>query len=480
MTKITLVLGIVFWCNSVFGQPCKCDSLFIETQKIVENNYAGWFDKVNSTNLNTYKNWTKTYYELSAKTTSDSICFATLQQWITFFKDSHLKLKFNKPRYPSKQTIQVNKTIEILTSALTEKQIENYLANQKNLDPIEGIYISSSYTLGITKINEHLFYATILTTTNSNWKAGEVKLTIEKNNNTYKGTFYQGDKTDTSQHLVKLVDNILDFDIIFFEKISPNVTTKRDIKEYEMSKDKYAPSITFKGNDMAVFTFPSFQNNSYEQLEYLLKKYEKQLETIPYWTIDLSNNSGGDYEVGMQLLKYFYTKPIIEYKAEMRMTPQNFDTWFNAYIKDIYENLDTKNKKKYDDYFDSMKANYGKFFNTSGKAIDTITLEKTLPFPKKIGILINKNTVSSGELFTIIARQSDKVIVFGENSGGMMDYGNIVQYKTTCTALKVQLPINRQLWLNTGFSVDKEGIKPTIYLTGENWLTQVYQALKKE
>jgi C-terminal processing protease CtpA/Prc len=70
-----------------------------------------------------------------------------------------------------------------------------------------------------------------------------------------------------------------------------------------------------------------------------------------------------------------------------------------------------------------MKANYGKFFNTSGKAIDTITLEKTLPFPKKIGILINKNTVSSGELFTIIARQSDKVIVFGENSGGMMDYG---------------------------------------------------------
>jgi hypothetical protein len=200
--------------------------------------------------------------------------------------------------------------------------------------------------LGITKINEHLFYATILTTTNSNWKAGEVKLTIEKNNNTYKGTFYQGDKTDTSQHLVKLVDNILDFDIIFFEKISPNVTTKRDIEEYEMSKDKYAPSITFKGNDMAVFTFPSFQNNSYEQLEYLLKKYEKQLETIPYWTIDLSNNSGGDYEVGMQLLKYFYTKPIIEYKAEMRMTPQNFDTWFNAYIKDIYENLDTKNKKK--------------------------------------------------------------------------------------------------------------------------------------
>jgi C-terminal processing protease CtpA/Prc len=99
--------------------------------------------------------------------------------------------------------------------------------------------------------------------------------------------------------------------------------------------------------------------------------------------------------------------------------------------------------------------------------------------PKKIALLINKNTVSSGELFTILARQSDKVIVMGTNSGGMMDYGNVVTYKTSFPTIKIQLPINRQLWLDNNFSVDKEGLKPDVYLKEDNWIEQAIKLIKE-
>ncbi len=78
----------------------------------------------------------------------------------------------------------------------------------------------------------------------------------------------------------------------------------------------------------------------------------------------------------------------------------------------------------------------------------------------------------------MLARQSDKVMVLGQNSGGMMDYGNIVPYKTSYPTIRVQLPMDRQLWLSTGYSVDKEGLKPDIYLKGKNWIKQAIKKLK--
>lgn len=463
--------------STSYAQNCNCDSLFLQTQKIVEDNYAGWFDKVTSNNKPTYDEWTTKHFALSQKISSDSICAKKLQEWILFFNDKHLRIKYNKPKIISSNESEP-KEIQILTTNLTESQLNNYFSKTKNLDPIEGIYENSSYKLGITQVNPNLFYATIITTENENWKAGEVKLVIEKIGDKYEGKFYEGDKSDISGHKVQVVDNILDFDIVFYEKTFPTAKAERDITEYEMSKDRYAPSLTFK-NDVAIWRFPSFENNAYEQTEYLLKKYKDKLESTPYWILDLSDNSGGDYSIGLQLLEYIYTKPIIFYNTEMRMTKSNYDIWYKTYISNYYESLDSVGKSKQDVRFNKMKANYNTMYNYDDKLTDTLKMTNVMPYPKKIGLLINKNTVSSGELFTMIARQSDKVLVMGENSGGMIDYGNIVHYKTNCSTIRIQLPTNRYLWLDTDYSVDKEGLKPDIYLKGNNWTEQAIKTILK-
>ncbi len=473
-----IVIFLSLLCTSfTYGQNCNCDSIFLQTQKIVEENYAGWFDKVTPDNNSTYTDWTNKQYLLSQKISSDSLCAKLLQQWISFFKDKHLKVKYAAPKaLPGKGEIKGN--IEILSTGLTEAEISNYFLKNKELDPIEGVYINTSYQLAVIKVKTGLFHAIIQTTTNDNWKPGEVKLVIRKKGTGYEGSFYEGDKSDISVHKVQLIDNILDFDIVFYEKISPSARKKRDITEYEMSKDKYAPSLVFR-NDVAIWKFPSFENNSYEQTAYLLEKYRATLETTPYWVLDLRNNSGGDYSVGLQLLDYIYANPIVFYNAEMRMTKSNFEIWYRSFVANYYESLDSLGKQKMDFRLGKMRANYNRMYNEGEKPADTLKMEKVKAFPTKIAILINNNTVSSGELFTMIARQSSKVMVTGTNTGGMIDYGNVVVYKTSCPVIRVQLPTNRYLWLDSGFSVDKQGLQPDIILSGNDWIEKAIRIIKR-
>ena len=90
----------------------------------------------------------------------------------------------------------------------------------------------------------------------------------------------------------------------------------------------------------------------------------------------------------------------------MRMTQSNLDLWFRTFEKEAYDQLDEATKKEWDKEIEARKSKFGIMYNESGKTTDTLDLKKTLEFPKKIALLINDNTISSGELFTMVARQS--------------------------------------------------------------------------
>ena len=477
MKYILLFLALV--PLSIDAQQCACDSIFLQTSRMVEENYAGWFDKIKGDQL----------VELAALTTkisgevqwveSDSACAKKLQEWVGFFHDKHLRIRYTKPKQSIDPTIAGEaKELQIFRTDLNESSIEAYLKSATNLDPIEGFYLHPSYKLGITRVGPNLFHAGVITTQNNNWKPGDVKLVIRKIGDRYEGTFYEGDKSDFSDHQVQLVDNILDFDIVFFEKVFPEVAIKRDITEYEMSKDKFAPSLRFEGNT-AIWAFPSFYNNAEEQTSYLLEKYKSQLGQTPNWILDVRGNDGGDYRIGLQLMDYIYDGPFLLFKGEMRMTEANYNLWYTSFVEDYYESADSSTKALLDVDFNKMKANFGKMYNESGKVADTITMDNVSAYPSKIVLLMDENTASSGELFTMVARQSKKVTVMGQNSYGMMDYGNVVQYKTACPSIRLMLPIDRMLWLDTGFSVDKEGLKPDIYQKGEDLEAQAKQFLSR-
>ncbi|MBK6497218.1 MAG: hypothetical protein IPG00_03250 [Saprospiraceae bacterium] len=112
---------------------------------------------------------------------------------------------------------------------------------------------------------------------------------------------------------------------------------------------------------------------------------------------------------------------------------------------------------------------------------DTIAFNTTTAFPEKVVILIDQNTFSSGELFTILARQSGKVVVMGEKSAGTIDYGNVLRYKTNCPSISLSLPSSRNNWLDKGISIDRDKVQPDLYIPKNvsNWINYVFKKLKK-
>ncbi len=61
MKNILTILSLIFAIN-INAQHCNCDSLFLQTQKIVEENYASWFDKVTENRKSSYTEWSDKHY----------------------------------------------------------------------------------------------------------------------------------------------------------------------------------------------------------------------------------------------------------------------------------------------------------------------------------------------------------------------------------------------------------------------------------
>ena len=461
------------------AQMCRCEKVYAEIKMTVENNYAGWFDKINFDNVKRYRDWSDPFKAKATAITNDSLCVGVIKEWLAYFNDKQLTASYVSSAKAMSKKSGSSPSIATNQGAMNEAAIREYLDNNKNLDAIEGIFENENYKLGISRVDEQLFQAIVLSSKNTNQKPGEVKALIRKDGKKYSAQFHNEDKLIAHPYKVQVVDNILDMEVMFLEKTAPQIKKKKDLLEYEMEHDKQAPSVTIK-DGIAVFTFSSFDSNSEKQTAFLIEKHADQLKKTAHWVIDLRNNRGGDKKVGSQLMKYLYTQPYVSYNSEMRMTPLNFDLWYRSQIKPGYSQLDPDSKKAIDAQMEVMKASYGKNYNASGKLADTLALEEVLPYPQKVALLINRNTAGSAELFTLLARQSKKVTVMGENSGGSLDYSNVMSMNTVCPSITLKMPINRQLWLEDFFSVDKAGIKPELVLKGSDWIGEAQNWLQSQ
>ncbi|MBK7788028.1 MAG: hypothetical protein IPJ54_05515 [Saprospiraceae bacterium] len=461
------------------AQNCRCEKVYAETKMTVENNYAGWFDKINFDNVKRYRDWSEPFKAKAMAITNDSLCVGVIKEWLAYFNDKQLTATYVSSAKAMSKKSTSSPSIAANQGAMNEADLLEYMENNKNLDAIEGIFENENYKLGISRVNEQQFQAIVLWSKNINQKPGEVKAVIRKEGKKYSAQFYNEEMWMGQQYKVQVVDNILDMEVMFLDKTAPDSKKKKDRLEYEIEHDIHAPSLKFK-DGTAIFTFPSFDFNTEKQTVYLLKKESDQLKKTTHWIIDLRNNRGGEAKVADQLLKYLYTQPYVAYNSEMRMTPFNFDLWYRSQIKPGYSQLDPDSKKSLDAEMEVMKAQYGKNYNASGKMADTLTMNEVLPYPQKVALLINRNTLASGELFTLLARQSKKVTVMGENSGGMLDYNNVMAINTVCPSITLKMPINRQLWLEDFFTVDKAGIKPELVLKGSDWIKEAQNWLKPQ
>jgi C-terminal processing protease CtpA/Prc len=84
--------------------------------------------------------------------------------------------------------------------------------------------------------------------------------------------------------------------------------------------------------------------------------------------------------------------------------------------------------------------------------------------PRNVGIIINEGNASSAEQFLLAAKESDKVILFGNcNTAGVLDYSNITPNPLPSNNYQLWCPMTRSKRLPEN-PIDNIGIAPDVMI----------------
>ncbi|MFA5010867.1 MAG: S41 family peptidase [Ignavibacteria bacterium] len=431
-----VLLTLIITSISYSQTDCGCEQALNQLIQKVETEYPGFKDKTKDRILyNSFKENLIT----KAGSISESNCIELLRSYKDFFRDGHISI------YPSGQELNVQQNKVTISQEEFQKRI------LKTTDPIEGIWRSGAYKVGIVKQNEE-YQGFIIEADTNFWKANEIKFRLLENG---KAKYYLRDHS-LSEEMWELVDGwVLYFKNSKFIKEFPipNLSESEIKSRMEEIDGCYFKKVSEK---TVLLCLSSFEHNYVERIKKLLADNKKTIESSENLIIDVRNNLGGTYDAYVDLLPYIHTNNVRGLGMEFLVTQTLIDE-----IEGWYDDEEGKSRAK--EWVTIFKGKMGEFVNTDSTDyyVDTIKLAERSP--KQVVILVNRRTASSGEAFVLDAKQSKKVKILGTPTYGALDYGSASFFDFGCKNYKLMMPTWRSMRL-PDYPIDNIGIQPDIYL----------------
>lgn len=464
--KVLLTLSLLtFTINTVIAQSCGCSTMLESLITKTESNYAGFIHKVKEQD-------STSYVKLKAQVRKEAIpisfdnCFSILDRYVSFFKDGHLFV-FESPASPTpKQSDSI--ALQLLRYA-TPTQFEKAINPQKNVDAIVGTWQNTDYKMAVIKKDATHFEAVVLNSKIEKWKPGMVKMEIEKNEEgNYNIALYRNDFAKIHFNNVHIYKNVvLPFGNYRFIKTSPENAELN----YVNANNPQLPILKPIDKDNVLLTIPSaLINGAY--LDSLLQRYEKEINTAQNLIIDIRGNLGGNFIWGKlyDIANTVIVPPKIDPKEDyfFMLASEDNATYFANFSTYYKQQKDTAGIQYYDSLATTIKRNIGSIlkFSYYNPFPDTAT-RVVQAFPKKIAIIMDKGVGSAAEAFVLWMKEnSSRVVFYGDNTYGMIDYQNINMVPFGCkenTTYYFGYPTLFSKDIKTN-PLNPTGIKPDIYI----------------
>jgi len=227
-----------------------------------------------------------------------------------------------------------------------------------------------------------------------------------------------------------------------------------------------------------LLTLPSFEQEYKGVIDSLVKTNEDLLKTIPYLIIDLRNNSGGYDFTYQSLYPFIYSNPFVVYYSEVRVS----DDAIALYREGMDNpNLGKETRAFFQRSVEILQKKGTGFVSLSGKRTDTVEISTFFPRPETVVVITDRGTASAAENLVAMARQSKRVIVFGDNTAGAIDYGDIAWLNPPAfPSLELLIPTQRSCRLPE-MPVDNIGFAPDVYVpVDRDAYEYIREWLKKE
>lgn len=109
--KHLITIGLIFQFVSSFGQNCDCEKEFNFLVEKIENNYAGFHDKVTEENASEYNKFTLELRSKAKNVRTFHICSMVLDEWLAYFNDKHLTIGWESNIYFTFKDIDENSSM---------------------------------------------------------------------------------------------------------------------------------------------------------------------------------------------------------------------------------------------------------------------------------------------------------------------------------------------------------------------------------
>lgn len=213
--------------------------------------------------------------------------------------------------------------------------------------------------------------------------------------------------------------------------------------------------------DTLLLRLPDFNPTLKSRIDALIEANRDRLAGTRNLIIDVRRNPGGSTANFAAVLPFLYTKPITTPGMSHYATDDNI-RMIESFLEEneLAEDLEAEIGA----LVSRMKEHRGGFVPAED---EVFTLPRVLPYPERVAVLADRGCVSSCETFVWKARQSDKVTVFGEDTAGFLDYGDVLPVPTPCGAFRLFNPTSRSNRVAQGMPLDNVGIEPDVRIPAD-------------
>ena len=459
-----------------------CRALFDFVTGYVERNYAGFPDKVTPSDREGYEGHKAALLPRAATATSDTQCRELLVDYVDYFSDPHLRI-VHAPAAASVATGENavrERFADWPTRSVSESDIRGYLDGlESGAAPIEGIWspVGTDYRFAIVPAASGRgdYEAVTLSADGIWWRPGQVKAKfVPIGPDEYRVDYYLRDHSLRSDE-ASVGRGVLSFSITSpWAQVYPRNASGYDLAHYREREANGELGIHELDPDTLLLRLPAFDPAAEAAIRSLVDENWERLSAVGTLIIDVRGNQGGGAGAYHAIRPLLYTGPMVTPGVSHYATADNIRV-----MQEVIDHVELtpETAEALEGIVAGMHEHLGGFVPTSD---DRYEVDEVLPTPRRVAVLTDRRCISTCEAFVWIAMQSGKTTVFGENTGGFMDYGSAVMVDTPLPVFRLQMPMGRSNRVPQGMPLDNVGIEPDVRVPDEvlYWVDWVREQLR--
>jgi len=452
-----LILFILIGSRLTAQAICPCVDKLDTLINMVSHDYAGFHDKVYAVDRTRYTTLVDSLRKEALTATAEQACTVLRETYCAYFKDKLLRII----RTP--ETLSKSNTVDPkpLTTKWTADSLRKYFVSRgDDLHGLEGIWKYGTHELGLIYLDTADHYeAVIMRAPSANWKEGMVKFTlVPAGPDSVQLDYWRNDMAFVRFKAFRSGGHIALAEMGVMHRSIPATSDTLLDMAFELEHGHEVQWKILEDSTLYI-KLGACQQRTKAVIDSMVKVNAADLDRLPEWIIDVRHNPGGITSVFQSLIPYLYTRTYQGPGWKYWLSAQNTEA--------LKPNVGTKPRganRTTNRSFTKMiryAEDHPNTWSTSWSS--TFTFDLVRPYPKRIAILTDDHTSGIAEFFLIEARGiSERTIIVGENTAGMLDYCIPIVRSLGSDDDKVLIPIARMDWLGQGLSYNLTGVSPDV------------------